>query len=158
MRRHAEIDASTKTDSPASTAGPLVPGSARGRDHRVVLVVVLGLDEAVAAEVVAQFSDPENDREHTPVFLTDLDRFEVFSAEGHVFEHMPSTRSRSLAPADLPWERYLHRRFDLLQTKWRPFAVIPFGTEARDALNSWRQSRNSPLCAGKFKSRSYTGE
>ncbi len=161
-RRPAKAEAGAGPGGDASAtaagvaAGPLVPGSARGCERRVVLVVMLGLDEAATAEVVAQFSDPKSDADHTPVFLTDIDRFEVFSAEGHVFEHMPSKRSRSLAPADLPWERYLHRRLDLLQTKWRPIATIPLGTVARDALTRWRQSRQSPLCAGKFESRSYT--
>lgn len=157
-RVRAEARTDTGSETPAPAAGPLVPGSLGGCDRRVVLVVVLGLDEATTAEVVAQFSDPKNDTDHTPVFLTDIDRFEVFSAGGHVFEHMPSSRSRSLAPAGLPWEHYLHRRLDLLQTKWRPRAMIPFGAVARDVLTGWRQSRNSPLCAGKFESRSYTGQ
>jgi hypothetical protein len=137
-------------------AGPLVPQSADGSERRVVLLIVLGLDETATAAVIDQTADHERLAGHTPVFFTDLDRFDVFRSEGHAFEHMPSARSRSLAPADLPWQQYVERRLDLLQTKWRPIATVPFGTIASETLRNWRDQRDTTKWTGRFERAHYT--
>ncbi|MGI9433444.1 MAG: hypothetical protein ACR2Q4_01205 [Geminicoccaceae bacterium] len=137
-------------------AGPLVPGNVDGADCPVVLLIVLGLDEAATAAVIDQITDREPLAGHVPVFFTDLDRFDLFRSKGHVFEHMPSVKSRSLAPEGLPWQHYTRRRLDLLQTKWRPAATIPFGPIASEALTGWRQVRDTTKFTGRFSNSHYT--
>lgn len=117
-----------------------------------MLLIVLGLDEAAAAAVVEQIADQNDDAGPLPVFLTDLDRFELFSSKSYVFEHIASARSRSMAPSDLPWDRYVQRRLDLLQTKWRPIATVPFGAIANRVLADWRKAQNTSIHTGKFES------
>lgn len=117
-----------------------------------MLLVVLGLDEAATAAVVEQIADQNEDAGPLPVFLTDLDRFELFSSKGYVFEHIASARSRSMMPSGLPWDRYVQRRLDLLQAKWRPVATVPFGAIANRTLGDWRKARNTSIHTGKCES------
>lgn len=127
-----------------------MPGSVDGCNRRVALLVVLGLDEAATAAVVEQAAGQNGETGPIPVFLTDLDRFDLFSTKGHVFEHIASARSRSMAPPHLPWDHYVQRRLDLLQAKWRPVATIPFGMVANRTLADWRKARDVTIFTGKF--------
>ncbi len=137
---------------------PLYPGSVEGRSGRVTLSVVLGLDEAAIEGIVQQTAERHDGADHAMVFLTDLDRFDVFSRAGVVFEHVPSAASRALAPKDLDWDRYLERRLGLLAGKWRPRAIVPFGADAHRLLTAWREARYPPISSGQFENHSYTDE
>ena len=103
------------------------------------------------ADIISQIAAEESEDEQTPVFLTDLDKFDVFTEAKYVFEHIPSAKSRSLGPPNLDWDRYLTKRLDLLLTKWRPIAMVPFGKTAQDVLNAWRRERDIAISARKLK-------
>ncbi len=120
-------------------AGPLMPLDEESRAS--VLIVVIGLDEAATREVIEQAELSREGQEPRPVFVTDLDHFQFFIAQGLLFEHITSAVSRSLAPAGLDWPHYMNRRLDLLVAKWQPTAIIPFGPGARDIVRRWRDDK-----------------
>lgn len=118
--------------------GPLLPALLHGSPRRTVALVALGLEAGEIGAVVAQLAKLESDLGLVPLILTDMDNFELLASHRYAFEHFPSARSRDLAPAGLAWDVYLQRRLDLLQRKWQPVAVIPFGEKAGRALSTWR--------------------
>lgn len=121
--------------------GPLLPRLKGGKPKRTVGLVALGLAEDQMGEVVAQLAQLESEFGLVPLILTDMDDFEIFASRGYVFEHFPSPGSQELAPAGLPWDIYLRRRIELLQRKWQPVAMIPFGEKAGRAVRTWRAQR-----------------
>ncbi len=128
----------TGPEGEAARVGPLLPCLEDGTPRRTVGLVALELAEDQIGEVVATLTRLESELVLVPLILTDMDNFELFASRGYVFEHFPSPRSQQLAPAGLPWEAYLQRRLTLLQRKWQPVALIPFGEKAGRALRTWR--------------------
>ncbi len=139
-QEQVEPDAGTPAAQP-DRVGPLLPALLHGTPRRTVALIALGLAEGQIGAMVAQLAKLEADLGLVPLILTDMDNFELFASHRYAFEHFPSARSRELAPAGLPWDAYLQRRLDLLQRKWQPVALIPFGEKAGQALQTWRTAR-----------------
>jgi hypothetical protein len=136
-------------EAPAGDAGqgaptaapPLVRRSSDAAGGRVILLVVLGLEKDAIERIIDDVTASRRAGAPEPLFLTDLDRFELFRARDLAFEHIPSARSKSLIRGDLPWETYLRRRLDLMMSKWQPVATIPYGEVAGGIVKAWRGAR-----------------
>lgn len=125
---------------PAPTAAPAAPAEASAaKAGGWVAVCVLGLDGAVLDQVVATAQAEAQAVGRRPVFITDSDRFEVFRERRAVVEQVVDPRAAQRRAPDLAWELYRLRQFQLLARKWRPSAVVTFGTRPpADCLEALR--------------------
>ena len=106
--------------------------------RKVVLIIALGLDQATLREAIRQATPTEMDAP-SPLFLIDQVDFDPLTEHHHLFEHVPSSASQAMIPMDLPWDRYIQRRLNLLILKWRPVSMIPLGRTSQQILSCWRE-------------------
>ena len=129
-------------ERPATDA--LIPRSRRRHYPKVIMTLVLGLDEAAlrpllaettAADPVAAAGDEAPPlRPLEPLFVTDCTAFALFRAAGVIFEYLPGpTVQRRHAP-ELAWDVYLARRLERLRHKWAPVRIVAIGSAAREVL------------------------
>lgn len=123
---------------PAAPAAP-PPEPAVASRGGWVAVCVLGLDGAVLEQVVATALAEAQAVGRRPVFITDGDRFEVFRQHRVAVEQVVEPRAAARRAPDLAWDLYRVRQFHLLARKWRPSAVVTFGTRPpADCLEALR--------------------
>ena len=102
--------------------------SAENLRPAVIFVTVFGLSAAALEAVLEAVIRAGRDAPATSVFLTDRLDFEPFLARGLRFEYLPDGGRRQRFAPDLDWRTYERRRYRLLARKWRPQALISFGT------------------------------
>jgi hypothetical protein len=131
--------------APATVPAPIpstpAPSATVGQGGWVA-VCVLGLDGAVLDQVIATAQAEAQAVGRRPVFITDGDRLEPFRERRAVVEQVVDPRAAARRAPDLAWDLYRLRQFHLLARKWRPSAVVTFGTRPpADCLDALRAAR-----------------
>jgi hypothetical protein len=134
----ADAPPAVQAVGPHPPGAPLIARRSAPLQRPVVLMIALGMDGGMLEKLLAQ-TRPLDVSEPEPVFLIDHADFTSLTKHGVLFEHFPSSSSRAMLGADLPWSRYAERRLDLLAAKWRPVSIVPFGKRSHDLLANWRE-------------------
>jgi hypothetical protein len=132
-------------ERPATEA--LIPRSRERRYPKVIMTLVLGLDEATLGPLVREMTAvgptaaPPNgtapapsQRALEPVLVTDCMAFALFRDAGLIFEYLPAPAVRQRHAPDLAWDVYIARRLERLRHKWAPVRIVAVGAVARDVL------------------------
>ena len=91
-----------------------------------IIVTLIGVDAAQVDEII----DVTNQRfgsRHKIVYLTDSLDFMHFRNRGAIFEYLPSALEQKLHAAEISWNAYLAKRWQLLVSKWQPVHVVSYG-------------------------------
>jgi hypothetical protein len=91
-----------------------------------IIVTLIGVDAAQVDEII----DVTNQRfgsRHKIVYLTDSLDFMRFRNRGAIFEYLPSALEQKLHAAEISWNAYLAKRWQLLVSKWQPVHVVSYG-------------------------------
>lgn len=91
-----------------------------------IIVTLIGVDAAQVDEII----DVTNKRfgsRHKIVYLTDSLDFVHFRNRGAIFEYLPSALEQKLHAAEISWNAYLAKRWQLLVSKWQPVHVVSYG-------------------------------
>lgn len=140
-----DVPADAAAERPATEA--LIPRSRRRHYPKVVMTLVLGLDEAMLGPLVREMAagDPTarppngsapatGERAVEPVLVTDCMAFALFRDAGLIFEYLPGLAVRQRHAPDLAWDTYIARRLERLRHKWAPVRIVAVGAVARDVL------------------------
>jgi hypothetical protein len=132
-------------ERPATEA--LIPRSRERRYPKVIMTLVLGLDETTLGPLVREMAavDPTapptngaapapSQRALEPVLVTDCMAFALFRDAGLIFEYLPAPAVRQRHAPDLAWDVYIARRLERLRHKWAPVRIVAVGAMARDVL------------------------
>jgi hypothetical protein len=156
------IQRARKVSRPAKPAAPRPPQSdVRGTETRLVPwvkhrppkdvlgVVVFGLSEAEIERVLQVVERYCAEHEAAPLLLTDNDSFQLFRNRRVVFEFLPPRSEQQRLAPELDWQLFTLRRLAMIRRKWRPVRVIPFGRQAAEVVQLWRDSpfEETPLPA-----------
>ena len=134
----AAVSDDTTAERPDTEA--LIPRSRHRRYPKVIMTLVLGLDEATLGPLVREMAamDPTapepGQRALEPVLVTDCMAFALFRDAGLIFEYLPSPAVRQRHAPDLPWDTYIAKRLERLRHKWAPVRMVAVGAVARDVL------------------------
>jgi hypothetical protein len=120
------------------TPSPLIAHRQEEPRPDIVLIIALGLDAATLRQAIAQ-ATPASPKAPLPLFWIDQTDFHPLTEHDHLFEHFPSAASQAMVTRELPWNRYIQRRLDLLVLKWRPVSIVPLGRKSQQILSSWRE-------------------
>lgn len=142
----AELPVVEAGERPATEA--LIPRSRQRRYPKVIMTLVLGLDEATLGPLVREMAavDPTTapppngtapapvQRALEPVLVTDCTAFALFRDAGLIFEYLPGPAVQQRHAPDLAWDVYIARRLERLRHKWAPVRIVAVGAQARDVL------------------------
>lgn len=117
--------------------------------EQIVIVVALGLDQNEVARLLQIVETDCSSRGLTPLFLVDIDSFEVFRERGLFFEYLPPIDDRTRFDPSVHWNLYLQRRLAIIRRKWEPVRIVSFGEVATKTLALWSESpfEDTPLPA-----------
>lgn len=124
------VAAATPTLASISDRGDATPLRPRGgaQPDKVVLVAALGLAGVELKRVAAMAAAQMATGRVLPIVITDTDQLDPLRRPRLPLEYIPSPAlQRKFAP-DRDWDLYVRRRFELICRKWRPGALIVFGT------------------------------
>lgn len=154
------VPAGEAAERPATEA--LIPRSRERRYPKVIMTLVLGLDEATLGPLVREMAavgptapptktratkapattapapngaaSAPSQRALEPVLVTDCMAFALFRDAGLIFEYLPAPAVRQRHAPDLAWDVYIARRLERLRHKWAPVRIVAVGATARDVL------------------------
>lgn len=117
--------------------------------EQIVIVVALGLDRDEVARLAKIIEADCTSRGMTPLFLVDIDSFEIFRERGLVFEYLPPVDDQTRFDPTIHWNLYIQRRLAIIRKKWQPIRIVSFGEMATKALVLWSESpfEDAPLPA-----------
>ena len=122
----------------------LVPWVKERPPKDVLAVVVFGLSEAEIERVLEVVERYCAEHEAAPLLLTDNDSFQLFRNRRVVFEFLPPRSEQQRLAPELDWPLFILRRLALIRRKWRPVRVVPFGRQAAEVVQLWRDSPFEP--------------
>ena len=127
----------------------LVPWAKHRPPKHVFAVVVFGLSETEIGCVLEVVERHCAEHEAAPLLLTDNDSFQLFRNRRVLFEFLPPRSEQQRVAPDLDWQLFTLRRLALIRRKWRPVRVVPFGRQAAEVVQLWRDSpfEEAPLPA-----------
>ncbi|WP_421591588.1 hypothetical protein [Shinella sp. M27] len=99
------------------------PLSAPPAERQVLLVTMLGVEQASIADIV----DRTSAAGIKVVYLTDTLDFAVFRHRKATFEYIPPLSEQSRHAGAMNWPRYLRRRWALIEAKWAPTQLHAYG-------------------------------
>jgi hypothetical protein len=114
-------------------------------DRRLVVLVSLLLADLSALERVA--AQAARFPRLRVIVATDSDRVAELRAAGAVLEHFPAPAAVRGFPAAGDWATYLHRRWQLVLTKWQPALVREDGVSFGHYLEACGLGPSSPTRA-----------
>ena len=156
----AELPAAKAAEAPPAerpATEALIPRSRQRRYPKVIMTLVLGLDEATLGPLVREMAavaptvpptkapattapapngaaTAPSQRALEPVLVTDCMAFALFREAGLIFEYLPGRAVRQRHAPDLAWDVYIARRLERLRHKWAPVRIVAVGAMARDVL------------------------
>ncbi|MDH3663830.1 MAG: hypothetical protein OEU92_28085 [Alphaproteobacteria bacterium] len=145
-----DVVASQKT-AQFDKSGPALLGARRlgGSAQQTVIVLLLGLGREEIERLLPIVERDCSSRGMTPLYLIDIDAFELLRGRGSIFEYLPPADDRDRFDSSLNWDLYIQRRLALIRRKWDPVRIIAFGTSAMSTLTLWSSSpfEDTPLPA-----------
>lgn len=129
---------------------PLIARLGDGIDKQVVGVLLFGLEMDEIERLLPIVERDCSSRGVRPLFLIDIDAFELFRVRGLPFEYLPSADQRHQFDSSLNWDLYLQRRLAIIRKKWDPVRLVAFGVSATETLRLWSMSpfEETPLPFG----------
>lgn len=132
-----------------STFRPLIVRRQNRSIQQIVIAVILGLDKEEIERLLPIIERDCASKNMTPLFLIDMDAFEVLRSRDLIFEYLPPMDDRDRFDPSLHWDLYVQRRLALIRKKWDPVRVVAFGASAMKTLRLWGSSpfEDTPLPA-----------
>jgi len=141
--------------NPGTSRGDhLVAGRGGEMEHRIIGVLLFGLEKYEIEHVLPSVIKDCLSRQVKPLCLTDIDAFELFREHDVIFEYMPSEEDRDRFDMSLNWALYVQRRLAIIRRKWNPVRIVAFGGCATKVLGLWTSSpfEDTPLPAASIES------
>lgn len=147
----AETHAVTREPNAAGkgVSQPLIARRQNRSSQQIVIAIMFGLNKEDVERLIPIIERDCASKKMTPLFLTDIDAFEVLRSRDLIFEYLPPAGDRNRFDPSLHWDLYLQRRLALIRKKWDPVRVVAFGALATKALTLWCSSpfEDTPLPA-----------
>ena len=128
---------------------PLIARQQNGSVQQIIIAVLLGLDKEEIERLLPIIERDCASKGMTPLFLIDMDAFEMLRSRDLIFEYLPPVDDRDRFDPSLHWDLYIQRRLALIRRKWDPVRVVAFGAPAMKTLKLWCSSpfEDAPLPA-----------
>lgn len=123
-----------------SSGTHLVARNGGNAGNRIIGIVLFGLDEGEIERLLPIIEKDSSARGMKPLYLIDIDAFELLRSRGLIFEYLPSRNERERFDATLDWNLYLQRRLAIIRRKWDPARIVAFGQTAMNTMTLWSSS------------------